>query len=130
MTDPNAPASGTGGPATADESPQEEVAAFDVEEILDRVDRDQRRRGDRGRHDERVREELCRRLADDPWIDATEIEVRVVAGEVTLSGSVDSRSIRRRAEDLAEQVSGVSYVQNDLRARNPFYNERDRQAPV
>jgi hypothetical protein len=34
---------------------------------------------------------------------------------VTLTGSVDSRNARRRAEDIAERVSGVTHVQNNLR---------------
>ena len=32
----------------------------------------------------------------------------ISAAEVTLSGSAESRRARRRAEDLVEQVSGVS----------------------
>ena len=58
------------------------------------------------------------RLADDPYLDASDVEVTVSAAEVTLSGSVDSCQARRRAEDLAEQVSGVSYVQNNIRVRS------------
>jgi hypothetical protein len=40
-------------------------------------------------------------------------EVTVTACAVTLSGTVDSRDARR-AEDIAEQVSGVKHVQNNL----------------
>jgi osmotically-inducible protein OsmY len=47
-------------------------------------------------------------------VDATDIEVKVVAGVVTLSGSVTSRIAKRRAEDLAEGVRGVNDVQNQL----------------
>jgi hypothetical protein len=43
--------------------------------------------------------------------------VRVESGEVTLSGTVDSRVARRRAEDLAEDVRGVGHVQNNLRVQ-------------
>jgi osmotically-inducible protein OsmY len=39
----------------------------------------------------------------------------VRAGEVTLSGTVTSRGLKRRAEDLAEMASGVTHVQNNLR---------------
>jgi BON domain len=35
-----------------------------------------------------------------------------------LSGSVDSRQARHRAEDIAEQASDVSYVQNNIRVRS------------
>jgi hypothetical protein len=37
--------------------------------------------------------------------------------EVTLTGTVESREDRRRAEDLVEQVSGVKHVQNNLRVQ-------------
>jgi CBS domain-containing protein len=67
------------------------------------------------RSDDRIREDVSERLTDDPMIDASEIEVTVQNREVTLSGTVRDRSERRRAEDLAESVSGVSHVQNNLR---------------
>lgn len=38
-------------------------------------------------------------------------------GEVTLKGTVDSRTAKRRAEDIAESVSGVTNVENRLRVR-------------
>ena len=69
------------------------------------------------RSDERIREDVNDRLSDDPWLDATEIEVQVSKCEVTLTGSVDSRDDKRRAEDIAEQVSGVKNVQNNLRVQ-------------
>lgn len=81
-----------------------------------------RGRGPKGyqRSDERIREDVCERLTDDPLIDASDIEVDVKGREVTLSGSVASRGLRRRAEDLAEIVSGVAHVQNNLRvSSNP-----------
>jgi osmotically-inducible protein OsmY len=114
------------------EGAAEEIAApFDEERILDRVDRDHRGRGPRGwrRPDARIEEEVNERLTDDPHLDASAIEVGVQDGEVTLLGTVESRSARRRAEDTAEQVRGVSYVQNNLRARDPFYHAADREAP-
>lgn len=67
------------------------------------------------RSDDRIREDVSERLTDDPMIDASEIEVSVQNREVTLSGTVRDRNERRRAEDLAESVSGVSHVQNNLR---------------
>ncbi len=78
-----------------------------------------RGRGPRGyrRSDERIREDVNDRLTDDPWVDATDIEVGVAGGEVTLAGLVEDRATRRRAEDIAESVSGVTLVQNNLRMR-------------
>ena len=40
----------------------------------------------------------------------------MVNGLVTLTGRVDSREEKRRAEDIAECVSGVTDVSNQLRA--------------
>ena len=36
-------------------------------------------------------------------------------GVVTLTGTVDSREAKRRAEDLVDELSAVRDVQNDLR---------------
>jgi osmotically-inducible protein OsmY len=79
--------------------------------------RDHRGRGPKGykRSDERIREDLSDRLTDDSWLDASDIEVRVKDSEVTLTGTVDSRSAKYRAEMIAESCSGVSEVQNNLR---------------
>ena len=74
-------------------------------------------RGPRGyqRSDDRIREDINERLTDDAMIDASEIEVAVQNREVTLTGSVRDRTEKRRAEDIAEAVSGVGHVQNNLR---------------
>lgn len=78
---------------------------------------DHRGRGPKNykRSDERIHDDVCQRLTDDPWLDASEVEVGVSAGEVTLTGSVESREAKRRAEDLAEDLAGVTNVKNDLR---------------
>jgi osmotically-inducible protein OsmY len=76
-----------------------------------------RGRGPKGyrRSDERILEDVNDHLTDDPHIDASEIDVSVSNREVTLNGTVNSRFEKRHAEDLAESVSGVSHVQNNLR---------------
>ena len=70
------------------------------------------------RSDDRIREDVSDRLSDDRHIDASDIEVSVSGGEVTLDGTVDSRSAKRHAEDLAESCSGVKHVQNNLRVKD------------
>jgi hypothetical protein len=77
-------------------------------------------RGPKGyrRSDQRITEDICDRLADDPYIDASEIEVAVKDAEVTLSGRVRSRHEKRGAEDLIESVSGVTDVHNHLRVEH------------
>ncbi len=67
------------------------------------------------RPDDRIMEDVCRRLTQDPEVDASEIDVRVNNGEVTLTGNVDSRHAKRRAEEDAEDIWGVRDVKNDLR---------------
>ena len=67
------------------------------------------------RSDERIREDVCERLTLDDSVDATEIEVDVREGIVMLSGFVEDRRTKRRAEDVAESVNGVSDVQNQIR---------------
>lgn len=82
-----------------------------------------RGRGPKGyrRSDERIREDVNDRLGDDYYIDASDIEVMVSNTEVTLTGTVQNRTDKRRAEDLAESVSGVSNVENRLRIKQPSY---------
>lgn len=74
-------------------------------------------RGPKGyrRSDERIREDVSDRLTDDSWLDAHGVEVAVSNADVTLSGTVRSREDKKRAEALAESVSGVGNVQNNLR---------------
>ena len=67
------------------------------------------------RTDERIREDVCETLMEDEDLDASEIEVTVTEGEVTLTGTVASRLDKRYAEDLTANVSGVRDVNNMLR---------------
>ena len=73
-------------------------------------------RGPKGyrRSDERIHEDVCDRLAEHSQLDASEIEVEVHSGEVTLSGTVESRYAKRLAEDIADTVSGVQDIHNRL----------------
>jgi osmotically-inducible protein OsmY len=77
-----------------------------------------RGRGPKGytRSDERLRETICERLTDDPYIDASEIEVDVQQQKVTLRGSVDDRSTKYAVEELVESA-GARDVENQLRVR-------------
>ena len=67
------------------------------------------------RSDQRIHEDVCERLAEDERVDASDIEVNVSAGVVSLTGSVDDRYAKRRAEDIADSCSGVKDVQNQIR---------------
>jgi osmotically-inducible protein OsmY len=67
------------------------------------------------RSSERIKEEVSDKLSDNWMVDASEIEIEVNGTEVTLNGTVDSRTAKRQAEDTVESVSGVTHVQNNLR---------------
>lgn len=93
-----------------------------------------RGRGPEGykRSDSRIEEDVHDQLSDDSWLDASSVKVRVEDGEVTLDGTVDSRSSKRRAEDLCDSVSGVRHCQNNLRVehREPHGRHSTTGAPM
>lgn len=95
-------------------------------------------RGPKGyrRADDRIREDVNEELTRHPDIDASEVDVKVENGEVTLTGKVEDRHQKRLAEDLAERCSGVTDVHNQLKVDKGFFaklfgsseesSERDR----
>lgn len=90
---------------------------FGDEDTAQRRKTDHRGRGPANyqRSDERLLEDACERLTHDPHVDASNINVTVAEKEVTLDGTVSSRSAKRRAEDCVDNISGVKHVQNNLR---------------
>ena len=75
----------------------------------------ERRIAQRRRPDDALARELQEILTKDPELDATEIEVEVEGGAVTLRGVVDSNDARLLAEELVESVTGVREVHNNLK---------------
>ena len=67
------------------------------------------------RSDERITEDLNERLTEDPLLDASGITVEVREGVATLKGSVESRWMKHRAEDIVDACSGVHDVRNEIR---------------
>lgn len=67
------------------------------------------------RSDEKIKDDVEEKLYHDSFIDASDIEVSVDDGEVTLSGTVDHKQTRRRAEDCADAVAGVKDVSLNLK---------------
>jgi osmotically-inducible protein OsmY len=67
------------------------------------------------RSDERIHDEICDRLTRHPLIDASLMDVHVEKGEVTLTGEVQDRRMKYMAEDVADEVSGVTEIHNKLR---------------
>jgi len=67
------------------------------------------------RSDERIQDEVCELLTYHSGIDASNIEVKVSGGEVTLSGEIPDRYMKRMAEDVIDEIPGVKNVNNQLR---------------
>jgi len=99
----------------------------------------QGRTWDEGRHagrgprnytpsDDRITEEINQQLTHHSMIDASDIDVNVQNGEVTLSGTVEHRQMKRTAEDIAEDVWGVKEVHNKIRIKNRQDREKGQQA--
>ncbi|SKA27793.1 SWFGD domain-containing protein [Consotaella salsifontis] len=106
----------------------DEIASwFGDEDATRRREADHRGKGPRNytRSDDRIREDVNDRLTNDYAVDASDIEVTVSNREVTLDGHVSSRAEKRRAEDCADAVSGVTHVQNNLRVGAPGAGARD-----
>jgi osmotically-inducible protein OsmY len=73
-------------------------------------------RRSRGRRpDESLALEIREILTHDPELDATDIEVEVERGAVTLSGVVNGSEAKLLAEELVESLPGVREVHNRLR---------------
>lgn len=77
--------------------------------------------GPRGyrRDDARIRDDVCDVLTDSDALDAGNIDVTVQDGVVKLAGSVPHRLMKRLAEDLVDDCSGVRDVENALRVGPP-----------
>jgi osmotically-inducible protein OsmY len=69
------------------------------------------------RSDDRIEEDINEQLTRHAMVDATDIEVRVQNGEVTLRGTVDNRQAKRIVGDITDAVSGVKEVMNKLKVR-------------
>lgn len=66
------------------------------------------------RSDERISEDICERLTDDPDTDPREVRVRVEDGVVTLEGRVDDRWMKHHIEDLVDATFGVKDIHNRI----------------
>lgn len=80
------------------------------------------------RSDEIMREDVCEALYRDPYIDASDIEVSVKDSCVHLRGTVDSRDVKRAAEDCAERLLGVEDVRNELSVKRANDNRETSKA--
>lgn len=65
--------------------------------------------------DEKVKADVIEALTANPTVEASGINVSVIAGVVTLSGVVQSNFLRKEAENCVENVEGVEEVQNHIK---------------
>ena len=75
--------------------------------------------GNRESADDCIKEYVYDRFARGLDIDAATVKVRVLNGEVTLTGTVESSQNRRVAEEIASSVSGVRRVNNQITEELP-----------
>jgi osmotically-inducible protein OsmY len=76
------------------------------------------------RSDERIREDVCEMLARHPEVDASEIEVSVSDGAVTMTGTVEDISTKRLAANICHESYGVKDVHNQLRINPQNFAEK------
>lgn len=75
------------------------------------------RRGPKGyvRPDTRIHEDICDQLFLAGDIDASDVDVAVSGGSVTLSGSVPERRMKHRIEDICEAAAPNGEIDNRIR---------------
>lgn len=77
------------------------------------------------RSDERIREDICECVMDHGDIDAEDVQIDVSQGTVTLEGTCTSRRTKMAIEEIADSVSGVQDVENQIRVKK---SERSRDS--
>jgi hypothetical protein len=92
-------------------------------------ERDNRGKGPRNykRSDDRPREIVCDMFCDDPYLDASDIDVEVKNSEITLTGYVNDRYEKRLAEHIAENIQGVTHIENRLRVNEERKESNQRE---
>jgi hyperosmotically inducible protein len=66
-------------------------------------------------NDDKIYDEVRRKLANDPDVKGAGFEVAVKDGAVTLNGTVHDQRAREKAERLTKKVKGVTSVVNQLK---------------
>jgi osmotically-inducible protein OsmY len=67
--------------------------------------------------DDILYDRVIRRLANDPDLKTTSIEVIVQDRVVTLKGWIDSEKLRQRTEQVTRKTPGVRKVVNEIKVR-------------
>jgi hypothetical protein len=69
------------------------------------------------RSDERIREDICDALMRRSELDASDVEIKVSQGEVTLEGNVSDRNEKFLLEQISESIPGVKDVTNSVKVK-------------
>jgi hypothetical protein len=80
------------------------------------------------RSDERIKEDICDELSADPECNAEDVEIEVKEGVVNLSGTMPSRKMKHRAEDIADAARGVKDIDNRIRVTGHFGRDRGERS--
>ena len=69
--------------------------------------------------DDRISDQVRKKLATDPDVKGGALDVSVKDGAVTIRGRVDTDKGKKKAEKLAKKVKGVKSVDNELAVGPP-----------
>ncbi len=78
------------------------------------------------RRDEEIGDDIREALKRSAYLDRHDIAVKVENGMAYLSGEVDSRHMRRQAENVAATIPGLVDIQNNLAIRDAVGVDLDR----
>jgi osmotically-inducible protein OsmY len=67
------------------------------------------------KEDDRIYDEVRRKLADDAVVRGAGLDVVVASGKVTLKGRVRDDKAKTKATSVAKKVKGVTNVENQLK---------------
>lgn len=90
----------------------DDYSRFAGPEYLDRLSLSQAHLHGYKLKDTLIYEEVCEALLNNSRVDATDIEIKVEDGRVTLTGTVDDREMKREVELSLEHIPGVKDVFN------------------
>lgn len=76
------------------------------------------------RADKDIYNDVCEKLTATPYVDASDIEVVVKNGVVELTGMVEDRKMKKMAELVLDNISGIKDIQNGLTLQRRDYEER------
>jgi len=79
--------------------------------------------------DHKISSEVRHDLATEPVYKFDDVDVRTFNGVVQLSGFVNTEEQRRRAAELAQQVPGVTQVENNITLKPTGYAPTGRPQP-